>query len=321
MTQSRRMIPDEATRVPLMPKPAIILLVEDEFDVREIVRVFLAEQDYQIIEAGDGDAAMRILETNEPIDLLLTDIVMPGAHDGFALGRAARRLCPGLKVLHVTGFSERIKAHTKLVRQGSLMEKPIDRRELLDRVGRLLGAWAVDQNETLRRTYRYWLDKAAGRAMPDRKDLDPAELKDILPDLSIFEAVGPEPRFRCRLVGTRVVDAFGFDPVNRFIDDLFTSPDSFLRRVLAEVYARAQPLYAASAFGTVESGLCTERLLMPFASPLGMQLVMVQTFDWKSRSATFHELAQQQSHRADALQWGPPQFGDDEPAPLRAACQ
>ena len=76
-----------------------------------------------VIDACDSDIALRVLESDEPIDLLLTDIVMPGRHDGFGLGKQARRLRQGLKVLHVTGYPEQINANPMMVRSGALMQR------------------------------------------------------------------------------------------------------------------------------------------------------------------------------------------------------
>jgi CheY-like chemotaxis protein len=319
MTQSRRMIPDEATRVPLMPKPAIILLVEDEFDVREIVRVFLAEQDYQIIEAGDGDAAMRILETNEPIDLLLTDIVMPGSLDGFALSAEARRLRPSLKVLHISGYSEQLRRPTGATAKDELLAKPIRRTELLERIGLLLGRWAVDRNPILRRAYEHWLEKAANGQTPDRRDLDPGEIVDILPYLSIIELIGPaqDREHRYRLVGTRVVEALGYNPTGRRVDDFANEGHAdFMKRLLDDVEHSRQPLYAASSFRANETGLSTERILLPFRNGgrAVQQIIIVQTFDWTRRKMTIHELAQEHARRVDSIEHPPAGLGRD-PAP------
>jgi DNA-binding response OmpR family regulator len=289
-----------------MNSPARILVVEDDTAMRELLQSYLKRQGYVVIEACDGNVALPILKSDERIDLLLTDVVMPGSHDGFALGRAARRIRPGLKVLHVTGFSDRLKSHPELVRRGNLLRKPVERGELLDRVGRLLGCWAVEQNDTLCRAYDYWLEKAAKETLPNRKDLDPAEITDLLPDLSILEAVGPGRRHRYRLVGTRVVEAMGFDPVNRFVDDIFAPEDgAFLERLFGEVHARRQPLYAASTFRSAEGGLSTERLLLPFSvsADIALQIVVVQTFDWALRTDTFHELARHQMLRTDTIEW------------------
>lgn len=291
-----------------MAASASILLVEDDSDMRSLLHSYLTRQGYAVIEANDGDSALRVLLGDDKIDLLLTDVVMPGLLDGFALGREARRIRPGLKVLHVTGYAERIKSNPRMVRSGTIMQKPVERSALLERVSHLLGGWAVDQNEVLQRAYRYWADKTDGRRMPDRKDLDPIEIKDLLPYLSIIEIIGDERRCRYRLTGTRVVDALGCDPTGRFVNEIFDGADrAFIEHLLAEVMAKALPLYVASAFRSEDNGLSTERLLLPFT--LGgsdlRQIVMVQTFDWTQRPGTLHELSRRNIHRTDAFQWQP----------------
>jgi CheY-like chemotaxis protein len=291
-----------------MATSASILLVEDDSDMRSLLQSYLARQGYRVIEASDSDAALRVLLGDDEIDLLLTDVVMPGTRDGFALGREARRLRPGLKVLHVTGYAERIKANPRMARTGAIMQKPVARRDLLDRVSHLLGNWAVDQNDVLQRAYRYWADKAEGRRMPDRKDLDPVEIKDLLPYLSIIELVGDERRCRYRLTGTRIVDALGCDPTGRFVDEVFDGADrEFMGHLISEVTAKAQPLYVASAFRSADNGLSTERLLLPFTLGGGdpRQIVTVQTFDWTRRPGTLHEISRQHIQRTHSFQWQP----------------
>jgi hypothetical protein len=149
--------------------------------------------------------------------------------------------------------------------------------------------------------------------MPDRKDLDPIEIKDLLPYLSIIEIIGDERRCRYRLTGTRVVDALGCDPTGHFVNEIFDGADrAFIEHLLAEVMAKALPLYVASAFRSEDNGLSTERLLLPFT--LGgsdlRQIVMVQTFDWTQRPGTLHELSRRNIHRTDAFQWQPADVTD-----------
>jgi CheY-like chemotaxis protein len=289
-----------------MGTPARILLVEDDENLRELLTTYLARQGYQVVAAADADFALRVLQRDQPFDLLLTDIVMPGTRDGFVLSKDARRLRPGLKVLHVTGYPERFKAHPEMARNGRIMQKPVERSALLERVGQLLGHWSVDQNDVLRRAYEYWVTKSDGNALPDRKDFDPAEVKDILPNLSILDLIGEEARSRYRLVGTRVVEALGCDPTNRFIDEVLEKDDlEFMERLVAEVSTKKLPRYAASAFKSDELGMSTERLLLPFA--LGgtdvKQILIVQTFDWAERVCTLHDLAQRRPQRLDSVQW------------------
>ena len=289
-----------------MPARAAILVVEDDFDVRQIVQTFLAEQDYEVIEAENADGAMVILESDVPVDLLLTDIVLPGSRDGRALALAARRLRPALKVLHITGYPEKGAGIAK----EEMLDKPFRRSELLSRIGTLLGRWSVDRNPVLRRAYEYWVEKAAGRHAPDRRDLDPAEIKDILPHLSILEIVADSgvTHHRYRLVGTRVVEALGYDPTNHIVEEFADNGHAeFIRGLLAEVAATARPLYAASSFRANNAGLSTERILLPLTRGDGeiRQIVIVQTFDWLRRKRTIHELVTAHATRVDSVEHAP----------------
>lgn len=71
----------------------------------------------------------------------------------------------------------------------------------------------------LRRLYDYWAAKRGDRRMPSRRDLDPAEIPDLLPCLILME-VQEEGRLRIRLSGTRIVDLYGADYTRRFLDEL-----------------------------------------------------------------------------------------------------
>ncbi|MBI1208647.1 MAG: response regulator [Azospirillum sp.] len=83
----------------------LILVVEDNHDLRRITGRQLEELGYQPIEAVDGRSALAILASNIPVDLLFTDIVMPGGMSGYELARAALKLRPNLKVLMTSGFT------------------------------------------------------------------------------------------------------------------------------------------------------------------------------------------------------------------------
>lgn len=85
-------------------KPTV-LIVEDEALIREIVAAEFTDAGYRVVEAGDDEAALAILDGSEPIDLLFTDIRLPGRLDGWGIARHARQLRPGLPVFYATGFS------------------------------------------------------------------------------------------------------------------------------------------------------------------------------------------------------------------------
>lgn len=87
----------------------VILVVEDEEIVREMVCMDLAEAGFKVREAANGDEAIRMIRQangdQEQIQLLFTDIRMPGATDGWSLAEMARELKPDLQVLYASGFS------------------------------------------------------------------------------------------------------------------------------------------------------------------------------------------------------------------------
>ena len=87
------------------PAAAIILVVEDDGDVREMVVGILLDIGYRTLVAATAAEALKILEGKDPVDLLFTDIVLPAGMSGTELARQASRLRPGLKVLLSSGFS------------------------------------------------------------------------------------------------------------------------------------------------------------------------------------------------------------------------
>ena len=85
---------------------ASILIVDDQLELLAFTGAFLAECGYTVSWAQNPVAALQLLESNRPIDILLTDIVMPGGMDGFELARRAKRIRRDLKVVYSTGHWE-----------------------------------------------------------------------------------------------------------------------------------------------------------------------------------------------------------------------
>jgi PAS domain S-box-containing protein len=83
-----------------------VLVVDDEPTVRMLVAEVLSESYYNIIEAGDGPSALKILESDRRIDLMITDVGLPGGMNGRQVADAARVLRKDLKVLFITGYAE-----------------------------------------------------------------------------------------------------------------------------------------------------------------------------------------------------------------------
>jgi GAF domain-containing protein len=82
-----------------------VLLCEDDADVRRFSSETLSELGYEVIEAADADGALEAMRTHGRVDLLFTDIVLPGGRTGADLAREARQLQPGLNVLFATGYA------------------------------------------------------------------------------------------------------------------------------------------------------------------------------------------------------------------------
>jgi CheY-like chemotaxis protein len=116
-----------------------ILLVEDEENVLKLARSMLERAGYKIIAARNGADALRIVEDHQdPLHLLLTDVVMPGM-SGRALADAARGLRHGLRVLFTSGYTDDAIVHHGVLEAGAhLLEKPYSRQSLLDSVRRVL---------------------------------------------------------------------------------------------------------------------------------------------------------------------------------------
>lgn len=116
-----------------------ILLTEDERDVREVAREFLESGGYKVIEARDGVEALGLVEKHEgAIDLLITDMVMPRM-TGQELAARLKEQRPKLRMLYMSGYSERAAADSLRSEPGvRLLAKPFSRNALLRTVHELL---------------------------------------------------------------------------------------------------------------------------------------------------------------------------------------
>lgn len=93
---------------PQQPKNGkkIILLVEDDFDVRDVTTFILCQMGFEVIEAASGPEALKFFESETPIDLLLTDVGLPGGMNGAELAQEALRRRPDLPVLIVSAYDD-----------------------------------------------------------------------------------------------------------------------------------------------------------------------------------------------------------------------
>jgi CheY-like chemotaxis protein len=124
----------EEKSIPAASDGEVILVVEDNDEVRAYSVMILTELGYRVMEVADGDRALAILETDQRIDLLFTDVVLPGK-SGRAIADAAVRLRPTLKVLFTTGYSRNaIVHHGRLDAGVQLITKPFTYQQLAARV-------------------------------------------------------------------------------------------------------------------------------------------------------------------------------------------
>ncbi|MFD1747026.1 PAS domain-containing protein [Rhizobium helianthi] len=123
-----------------------VLVVEDDDAVRDVTVAMLADLGYNVLKARDADAGLAIIESGVPIDLLFTDVVMPGKLKSSELARKAKERRPELEVLFTSGYTENSIVHGGRLDPGvNLLSKPYAR-------------------ETLARKIRMLLDKARERA-------------------------------------------------------------------------------------------------------------------------------------------------------------
>jgi PAS domain S-box-containing protein len=109
-----------------------ILVVEDQEAVRAVACGFLEDFGYEIVEAGDGFEALSKLQEHEDVDLMFSDVVMPGGMNGFDLAQAAQSMKPELKVVHTSGYPKGAMVHQDepRFREGFIIMKPYRREDL-----------------------------------------------------------------------------------------------------------------------------------------------------------------------------------------------
>jgi CheY-like chemotaxis protein len=95
---------DENLSQPMRNTLGVVLIVEDEPDVLDIAEQIFESLGYDVFSAPNAAAALQVLRDEEAVDVLFSDIVMPGGMNGVELAREARRMRPGLKILLASGY-------------------------------------------------------------------------------------------------------------------------------------------------------------------------------------------------------------------------
>ncbi|UPG90317.1 response regulator [Luteibacter aegosomaticola] len=145
-TQSEDIIVDVDTG-PLTGGSETILVAEDDEAVRDTVVAMLADLGYRVLKARDAPSALSIIDSGIPIDLLFTDVVMPGALKSPELARKARERLPGISVLFTSGYTENSIVHGGRLDEGvELLSKPYSRETLARKLRQMLSGHARRQD-------------------------------------------------------------------------------------------------------------------------------------------------------------------------------
>ncbi|MCZ6511605.1 MAG: ATP-binding protein [Alphaproteobacteria bacterium] len=109
----------------------VILVLEDEPDVRDLTVKFLEGLGYQVLEAPDSNAAMQVLDAADHVDLLLTDVVLPGGVSGPEFAAKAKSLYPLIRVVFMSGYAADSVANDENIQFDEvLLKKPFRRADL-----------------------------------------------------------------------------------------------------------------------------------------------------------------------------------------------
>ena len=120
-----------------------ILVVDDDYLVCAFATEVLSAAGYRLVTAHDAAEALARIDAEPDIDLLFTDIVMPGGRDGLALAELARRRRPCLRVLYTSGFAARLLEADQAALLGPFMAKPYRPQQLTEAVAGVLSAASV----------------------------------------------------------------------------------------------------------------------------------------------------------------------------------
>ncbi len=117
--------------LPFTAKTQTVLVVEDDDDARSTLAAMVTELGYRVLEAENGASALPILEQARPVDIPLSDVIMPGGMNGLDLAKAARKRRPDIRVLFVSGYDRTAIAQaTRYDDSLKLLNKPFSLTDL-----------------------------------------------------------------------------------------------------------------------------------------------------------------------------------------------
>ena len=112
-----------------------LLVVEDQLDLLSVMEKMLSVAGYDVVTAASGDEAYRIFESTPGVDLVVSDIVMPGELQGPGLAKKIRAVRPGMRFIFISGYASDSAVRGNCLLPGDIrLMKPVSRKELLDAV-------------------------------------------------------------------------------------------------------------------------------------------------------------------------------------------
>ncbi|MFZ2102748.1 MAG: response regulator, partial [Oricola sp.] len=102
----------------------LAIVLDDEAEIRELVRGYLVKAGFQVIEASSGDEALELLANLPKVALLVSDIMMPGPMTGIDVGRAGKKIRPETPCLLISGLASTHPALGEAEREFHLLKKP-----------------------------------------------------------------------------------------------------------------------------------------------------------------------------------------------------
>jgi CheY-like chemotaxis protein len=117
----------------------VVLVIDDEPSIRMLITDVLSDTGYSVLEASDGPAGLRVLQSAARIDLLITDVGLPGGMNGRQVADAARTLRPDLRVLFITGYAENaLMGNGHLEKGMHVLAKPFEVERLAIKIRELV---------------------------------------------------------------------------------------------------------------------------------------------------------------------------------------
>ena len=162
------------------------------------------------------------------------------------------------------------------------------------------------ENPLHRELYDYWANKRGDRPMPSRQHIDPIELKKLLPHILLTDVIDGGRRFRYRLVGTAIQEAFGRNMTGLHIDEIMTGAYlEFIGGLYRDIVEKKKPIYSESTYYSQQAvGMRAERLMLPLSQDGETvdMVVSIQTVGHRSPARTLSiRLAQEQNEEIEHL--------------------